>query len=228
MNDLLQETCALLSGVRTDWAICGGFAIDLFLQRNTRVHSDIDIAVSEDGREVIAAHMLRNGWKVFEYRGQGVVRPIAEPNESEYGRNLMCIRENCELVRFYPQPDGRLLHEVLHTGITRLNFIDVLFYDSDGADMQMNRNRAVRREKAAAILRSAGIPYLCPEFALLYKASGAQEEKNQADFERVYPFMDKEQRAWFHEQLRVLYPDGHIWDSAEQEFGCNCAAEIPQ
>lgn len=45
MNELLLQTNNFLSGLQIPWAVCGGFALDLFLNREIRKHSDIDICV---------------------------------------------------------------------------------------------------------------------------------------------------------------------------------------
>jgi hypothetical protein len=56
-----------------------------------------------------------------------------------------------------------------------------------------------------------GIPYLAPEVQLLYK-SRTPREKDDADFERVLPRLDTEQRAWMRDAL-ARTTDPHGWHS---------------
>lgn len=43
MNQLLLKANDFINKVNISWAICGGFALDLFLEKEIRIHSDIDI-----------------------------------------------------------------------------------------------------------------------------------------------------------------------------------------
>ena len=205
MNDILLSLNALLgdSGIR--WAVCGGFALDLFSGRETRVHGDLDIAVPEADRGKIERFMREHGWQVYEFRGQGRLRPLDGYTPSEPGRNLMCLREGCELVTFWPCDEpGLVLHEWHASGIRTLNYVEFLFHERaedtlclGGARIPLDR----------AILRRDGIPYLAPELVLLCKASQPEREANRTDYEAVFPRLDEERRAWL---LKALPPE-HPW-----------------
>jgi hypothetical protein len=39
------DLAGLLARLRTPWWVCGGWAFDLFLNRETRRHDDLDVAV---------------------------------------------------------------------------------------------------------------------------------------------------------------------------------------
>ena len=67
LNDLMRD-------IRIDYAICGGFAIDLFLGRKTRVHKDLDVSVFWEDRDKVIRHMLDDGWDVYEPCGDSVGR----------------------------------------------------------------------------------------------------------------------------------------------------------
>jgi hypothetical protein len=45
MNVAIERAPAVMSGFREVWGIAGGWAIDLFLNRKSRPHPDIDLAV---------------------------------------------------------------------------------------------------------------------------------------------------------------------------------------
>ncbi|WP_165970144.1 nucleotidyltransferase domain-containing protein [Nonomuraea terrae] len=50
----------LLDGFRPAWALCGGWAADAWLGRQTRDHGDVDIAVFHPDQRAIAEHFP--GW----------------------------------------------------------------------------------------------------------------------------------------------------------------------
>ena len=201
-----------MTGVPVSWAVCGGYALDLFLDRTFRVHGDIDLCVFEPDRDAIVHSMLRNNWRVYEFRGQGKVRPLDDTSSGDAGRNLMCVTDDCELVKFYPcEEEGLLYHQFFHTGIRRFNYVEFLFNTATETHFIFNKTAGIERERSEAIRFRQGIPYLAPEIVLLYKASQADKPEYRDDFEQTYPSMNSESREWFFRSLEKLYPDGHRW-----------------
>lgn len=212
MHPLLLQTKALLADAPFDWAVCGGFAIDLFLGRETRVHGDIDLCALEKDRPNIQRFMLEKGWNVYEFRGMGKVRPLEGSSSSETGRNLMCFLPGCDLVQFYPcEDEGLLYHQFFHKGLTELNYLEFLFSPTDGNQLIFSQSPAICRQLDKAILHRDGIPYLAPEIALLHKAREPERPESIADFQTAFPSMDAEQKRWFQESLALLFPKGHPW-----------------
>ena len=212
MNELILAANHLLENAPVSWAVCGGFAIDLFLGKETRAHGDIDICVFEKDRENILKHMLKNNWQVYEFRGNGKVRPLNAALSSEPGRNLMCTSGACELVKFYPCEEEQLLwYEFFPTGLKQLDYVEFLFNTSMEDAFIFDKSKGIKRELSKAILYHEGIPYLAPEIVLLYKASNADNAEYQYDFEQAYWHMDEEQKRWFLQGLDTLYPVGHKW-----------------
>ena len=212
MNTLLSETKQLFSGLDAAWAVCGGFALDLFLGRETRPHGDIDLCAFEEGRGTIQAYMHGLGWRVYEFRGMGRVRLLTPDTPGEAGRNLMCVRDGCELVDFYPSDvEGLLWHVFHHVGIHKLNYLEFLFNESENGSFVFDREKGISRPMSEAILFREDVPFLCPELALLYKSAYAEEEKNKSDFREVLPAMNDGRRAWLWESLAALHGEGHPW-----------------
>lgn len=212
MKKLLTTTNNFMMNAHIPWAICGGFAIDLFLEKDTRTHGDIDICVFEKDREKIFHYMLQNNWLVYEFRGQGKVRPLDAALSSETGRNLMCTNGECDIVKFYPCENEDLLwYEFFHTGIKEFNYLEFLFNTTNEDCFVFDKSQGIKRKISKAILFKNGIPYLAPEIVLLYKASRSENAEYHYDFEQTYLHMDDEQKTWFSQSLDVLYPDGHIW-----------------
>lgn len=199
MNDILLSLRELLGGADIRWALCGGFGLDLFLGRETRVHGDLDVSVPEADRGRIERFMRAHGWRVYEFRGQGRLRPLDGQTPSEPGRNLMCVREGCELVTFWPCDEpGLVLHEWHATGIKTFNYVEFLF---------QGEPPFLGRDPDKAVIRLSGIPCLAPEVALLYKAAQPERDANRADYGAVFPRLGEEARAWL---LQALPPD-HPW-----------------
>jgi len=211
VNLLLQEVNKLLQGAEFSWAVCGGFGLELFLNEEIRTHGDIDICVFEEDRETILRHMLEREWKVYEFRGMGKVRPIRDARASEPGRNLLCLKEGCELIRFYPCDDQDQYHKFFYSGIRELNYVEFLFNRVEHGELLFDPGKGIRKNLTEAVRFRDGVPYLAPEIVLLYKASRCEEEQNRLDFERVYPRMESIQQNWLTRSLEILYPQGHPW-----------------
>lgn len=212
MDILLTQAKSLLNDAPFSWAVCGGYALDLFLDRTLRTHGDIDICVFEKDRAEILAYMLEQDWRVYEFRGQGKLRPLTAGRSSESGRNLMCLKGDCELVKFYPcEEEGLLYYQFFHTGMKQFDYIEFLFNTVQGDHFVFDKKKEIERELSQALLFRDGTPYLAPEIVLLYKASQADNQDYQYDFEQTYPYLSSEQKAWFIQNLDKRYPDGHCW-----------------
>lgn len=194
------------------WAFCGGYAIDLFLERETRKHGDIDICVFERDRNVIKDYMLACGWNVYEFRGMGRLRKLCAEDTSDAGRNLMCLKDGCRLVDFYPCDEpGMLLHMFRHTGMEKFDYIEFLFNDSDGDEFVFNKPLGICRSMDKAILNNGEYFYLAPEIALLYKAANTDDETCRRDYELASVELNDDQRFWLRNGLEMCYPQGHPW-----------------
>lgn len=218
IHPVLLEARDLLDGSGIQWAVCGGFALDLFLGRPTRVHGDLDLAVPEEDRARIERFMQGEGWHVYEFRGQGRLRRLHRDTRSETGRNLMCVREGCGLVTFWPCDEpGMVLHSWHSEGIQELNYMEFLFHER--ADGMLLAGHDVRAGLDRAILQRDGVPFFAPELVLLLKAAQPDRAANLADFEAAFPALEAERRGWFLRALRSLYPAGHPWEEGGDFHG---------
>lgn len=209
---LLEELKTFMAGSEFQWAVCGGFALDLFLDRNIRKHGDLDICVFENDRETIKRYALDKGWRVYEFRGQGKVRPLDSAMASEAGRNMMCVKDGCDIVKFYPcEEEGMLYHRFFHTGMDKFFYLEFLFNGTDSGYLLLDTGKGLKRELSKAILSRNGIPYLAPEIALLYKAANSDNPDYRLDFEQTYPHLNDDQREWFIRGMNLLYSHGHVW-----------------
>lgn len=212
LNPLLTELKALLSDAPFCFSVCGGFALELFMQKETRPHGDVDLCALESQRTSIQQFMLSKGWELYEFRGQGKVRPLNASTPGQPGRNLMCVKPGCDLVEFYPcEEEGLLYHQFFHKGITSLHYLEFLFSDSKDNCLIFSSSPLIRRELSSAFLHRDGISYLAPEIALLYKALQPELPQSAADYASAFPLLSPEQKRWFVQSLAQLYPGGHPW-----------------
>jgi hypothetical protein len=161
----------LLRDLHCPWGIAGGWATDLSLDRITRPHKDIEVAVFRSDQDQMRRHLAARGWD-FEKVADGRLQPwkdrdtLSSPVHEIWCRN----------------PAGERL-EVLLNERTETEFV-------------FRRDPRARRPVGGTFLRSAsGIPVLAPEVVLLYKAKDSREHSLgdeplawlSASIARLYP-----------------------------------------
>jgi hypothetical protein len=183
------QVAGLLAGVDAPWWVIGGYAIDLFLGRETRPHSDIEIATTRDGFTAIRERLQQR--YVLYAAGSGTLRRLA-PGDA-YPKD----RHQCWVL------DER-------AAVWRL---DVMQEPGDATTWRCRRDERIAVPRDAIIRRTAGnIAYLSPEAVLLFKAKGMRE-KDVSDFTLVAPLLQPTQRAWLIDALTRVHP-GHSWIAA--------------
>lgn len=194
-NTIKMQLSQLFAKANFTWGVCGGWAIDFFIDKQTRDHKDIDLFSYFEYRGDIIDFMLQNGWKVFEACGGGIQHELTKSNPEEIHLNLYCIQasnedysftscstENLEISRFRKNDStikyledlyksdanmGYLVHdEKLQT---KLDYIEILFNDNHQSMLRYIDNAEVKIAWNNAILDRDGISYMCPEMVLLYK-----------------------------------------------------------
>lgn len=196
MHPLLMQLRDLFAEAAFPWAVCGGYALELFAGKDIRPHGDIDLCLPESARGDVIAFLLDRGWQIYEYRGMGKVKPIRHPSYSEPGRNLMALLDGCPLVQFYPCEEEGLLYHQFTPGMTEVDFLDLLFSPT----------------QERPFLMQDGLPLIAPEVALLYKAALPDEESARLDYAAVYPLLGSNRMAWLRAELTARYPSGHPWN----------------
>ena len=170
------------------WAVCGGWAIDLFLNHVTRPHKDIDFAVLRKDQLVIQEYLSVRGWTLEKaVNGQLVPWRVGEwislPVHTIWCKNPKA------------SPD----------------FVELLFNEIDEANFLYRRDPSITRPLEKMIVSSAsGIPILAPEIVLLYKSKNVEGSPYVGDFKKVLPNLSNEARDWFAAALKKLYRN-HIW-----------------
>ena len=175
----------LMSDFKPNWFVAGGWAIDLFLEKETRPHQDIEIAIFR--KDQVALHFHFNGWDLQKFvKGEPFVwhrdEWLALPTHEIHG-----LSES-------EQPPQ----------------IEILLNESNETEWIYRRNQEVRRSLNKVQLESnVGIKFLCPEIVLLYKSTNPLA-KDEQDFQAVIEYLDAEQKEWLKEAIKVCNPE-HRW-----------------
>lgn len=171
----------LLQNYNKPWFIAGGWAIDLFLGKETRKHGDIEIAVYRKDQISITSYLQ-------DWNFQKVVKGEFQHWKDEYLD--LPIHE---------------IHGVSETG-TR---IEILLNESNEDEWIFRREPSITRQLTRMKqVSELGIPYLSPEIVLLYKAKSPRH-KDEEDFMRVNKLLRVESRCWLKKALEVHIPDHH-------------------
>jgi hypothetical protein len=187
-----ERAATWLDQLTVPWWIAGGWALDLFLNDASRVHTDLDVGVLRRDIGVVLAAL--QDWDHFEAREGKLTRlPIGtEPRVNVHS--------------LWSRPMG--------TANWALEF---MLDESEGEFWVFRRAPRIRRPLSTlSHVGKSGIRYLAPEIQLLYKAK-AYRPKDQADFERVVPRLDTAARSWLRDSLATTLP-GHSWLSVLAEF----------
>jgi len=211
MFELLKSTSLVLGSLKTKWCFCGGWAIDLYLAKETRPHKDLDIMIFKKDLQETIDYMKTNGWKVEAPTRQGFL-PVDSDNYEEFEYdNLWCMNEQYPLD--YLKVDEQSAYNFYHYEREEqkdLDFLEILLNSSENGYFVYQRNPEIRLEVNKALYSFEGIPYLAPEIVLLYKSKYLSED-NQADFELVIPKMKDSQKSWLVEALKYEYGSDHPW-----------------
>jgi hypothetical protein len=178
-----------LDGYRLPWAVCGGWAIDLYLDRITRPHKDVDFVVLRKDQLVLQKQLLSKGW-TLEKAAHGQLIPWQENEWIDLPVHIVWCRNT------KASPD----------------FIELLFDDVEGDSFLYRRDRSITFPVEKMILSSAaGIPILAPEIVLLYKSGRPGEDPAAvSDFENTLPGLSHDSRGWLAAALRKINPE-HAW-----------------
>jgi hypothetical protein len=184
------EIQSLLADTPFQWWITGGWALDLFLQEQTRHHFDIDVAIAR--QDQLAAQLYLNGWDFWSSM------------RNENGNIVLRHWETGKLLGTeIPSVWGRESPE------TRWRFEFLL--QEINEDLWTFRYSALVQHP----LRNIGgftlgrIPYLQPEIALLNKAARLRDV-DMRDFHKVLPHLNREQRSQLAGDLLKFEPM-HPW-----------------
>ena len=178
------EVAERLRGIELPWYVAAGWAIDLFLGRNTREHEDLEIAVPQARFEELLPRFTDGEFFVVGECGAvpyASAGPLRDANHQTWWRD--------------------------DEGWWRVD----VFREPSAAGMWVSRrDDRLTLPYESLILRTAeGIPYACPEVVLLFKAKAARP-KDEMDLEAVLPHLSQQRLRWLRDALQLVHP-GHRW-----------------
>lgn len=183
MSPAVYQIKELLHAYPCRWMIAGGWAIDLFLQKVTREHSDVEIAIPRSEQLKLQSYL--KGWS-FLYYHEGI------PTSWEEGE-------------FIELP----LHEI--HGKKGEQKIEILLNEIEDEQWHFRRKLDITWPTSKLMGRHPDkIPYLCPEAVLLYKAKNPRE-KDHLDFQNCLPQLSKESLEWLRASIFETHGPNHPW-----------------
>jgi hypothetical protein len=181
-----RALATLLRNLEVPWWVAGGWAIDIFLGRQTRDHRDLDVALLRRDQAGLVGRLP--GWEfAYATTRETLVPWHGEPMEPPI-QGIWARR---------PGPlGGPWTCEFLLNETTRWEWV-------------YRRHDAVRRLIEEIGSERDGVPYLRPEIVLLYKSTDLSAT-NEADFAAALPALDAAARRWLARSLDACLP-GHSW-----------------
>lgn len=184
---MLFEQCRRINELMKDfnepWFIAGGWAIDLFIGKETREHQDIEISIFRKDQLYIKDylknwdfHKVING--EFElWNGDFLELPI---------------------------------HEIHAENTLNGDCLEVLLNETNENAWLFRREPTICfPADLVGGWSEEGIPYLRPEIVLLYKAKEPREKDHQ-DFFHAKKYLNLSQKKWLQKAIQVHIP-GHPW-----------------
>ncbi|MCL2407508.1 MAG: nucleotidyltransferase family protein [Defluviitaleaceae bacterium] len=232
MNKLILQTHEMFISAGFDYAICGGFALDMYAGKEIREHGDFDILVYKEDKQRAVQFMMDKGWDVLGRFGENgavwqfLFYKVADINDCFWDAccGVWAIAPGClpnVLEKIDRLKGGR--HEV-YTYKSRkwhvqddIEFIEIAFDTKDGKNYIALEKPKVARSLDKAILHCNDIPYLAPEVVLCYKSGkGSMESayakpRTEMDFKAIMPILSEESRKWLLDTIDEIYPDGYPW-----------------
>jgi len=229
MNKIIQQAHEMFKTAGFDYAICGGFALDMFAGKKIREHGDFDILVFDEDKRKAAQFMLDNGWLLFGRFGehgavwQYLFYKVEDIMDSFWDDcpNFWAIQPAC--LPQVLQKINRIQGEVYTYQVRKwlveneIEFIEIGFDTREGKDYVARKDPRVALPMDKAILHLDGIPYLAPEVTLFYKSDKYSSEsayakpRTIADFEAIMPLLSVEQKNWLTDAIKITYSDGYGW-----------------
>ena len=185
-----------MSTFTAPWALCGGWAVDAWLGRETREHGDADVAVFIQDQRALFDHLA--GWQLVAHR------PNASGNTNDPwdGRRLdLPTHIHGRLDAGEAPPDGVLTPQ---QGF----WLDVQFADRSGADWILSHEPRISFPLQDGVQQSTwGLPTVVPDVLLFFKALELRR-RDRVDFSALLPLLSEGQRDWLREALARV---GHPW-----------------
>lgn len=183
MNEL-GAVVEIMESTGLPWAICGGWAIDLFRGSVTREHKDVDVIIPR-GFQLQAQRQLSD---------QGWALNVAHKGQLSLWKH------------------GQTLEPPLHVvwATKDESRIEILLTDWTDVRFSYRRDPRIWSAPLQAIRFADGIPFLAPEWVLLYKSTEPENAVNKFDLAATLPILSVDATTWLTHSLTQISPE-HPW-----------------
>lgn len=185
----VDEVKKVFETFKPQWWIAGGWAIDLFLKKQTRPHDDIDVLIRREDQFEIQNLLV--DWDLWAADPPGTLKPWRKDEFLRKGlQDIWC--------RKTPKDPWQ---------------IQIMLFDTENDDWIFKRDERIRKNLSAITVKTdEGLSLLAPEVQLLYKSKSLRE-KDKLDFSNALSAMNEVQKAWLKEALSLVYENKHEWIS---------------
>jgi hypothetical protein len=168
------------------WGLAGGYAVEQYLGRPLRHHSDIDIILFRENQAHV--HSWLPDWCLYAADPPGTLRLWNAPEWLPYGiHDIWCHHANASAWQ-----------------------LQMMLIESDGDEWVSRRHPMIRGPRNELIVDYHHIPCIRIEVQLLYKAKG-QRAKDWQDFLACLPKLTDDAKAWLKQALLLAHPEAHPW-----------------
>jgi hypothetical protein len=214
----------VMSTFNRPWFVCGGWAVDTWLGRQTREHGDIDITVFHDDQRALFEQLA--GWHMIA----DDIEPDTSPDRPPWDGHVLDPEHRWTWPKtpahIHARPAGVANLAALRawtnppysTAADDFN-LEVMINEREGSDWLVNPEPRIARPIELCVRESpAGIPTAVPEVLMFFKATaywGEYEGKypraaDEADVRALLPQVGEDERSWLREAISRLVPD-HPW-----------------
>ena len=197
----------LMSAFRRRWFLCGGWAVDAWLGRQTRDHQDVDISVFEDDQRALFDHL--SGWHLIAHDS---VTP--DSTESWDGRRLERPAHGHASLSLDAVSAWVSEPAAQHDGFE----LEVILNERSGREWIFSVDPRLILNLRRCIQRSSwGLPTAVPEILCFYKATAyfgfkdvKERPQDESDFLELLSLLSSTRRKWLREAIARVQPD-HPW-----------------
>jgi hypothetical protein len=179
--EILTRTAKALAGFQPVWVLCGGWAVDAWLGRETRMHLDVDLAIAVEDQRAVLDYL--RGWHVRGHDDE-------DDSTTE-------------------QWDGRRLAFPGHIHATSPDGIelDIQLNRWNASRWELSTEPRI----TLPVTRSSrptpwGLPAATPDIVLFYKASERPRPHDDLDFQALVPLLSDAERYWLWEAIVLAHP----------------------
>jgi aminoglycoside-2''-adenylyltransferase len=166
--------------------LAGGYAVEQFLGKSIREHGDLDIVVFRDS-QIQVQRWLRD-WQLYAADPPKQLRPWLADEYLPFGiHDIWCHKINAHAWQ-----------------------LQIMLAEVEGDEWFSRRDQRVRGRRDDLFANYNYTPCVKVEVQLLFKARGLRP-KDHLDFQACLPFMSANAKQWLSNQLRLSFPEGHVW-----------------